>query len=65
MEALLELKKDYCQNVKIEISFLYLFHLFMYKFYYKFNIICIKNKDFLNFFIKILYKNFKLKKIQN
>ena len=39
MEALLELKKDYCQNVKIEISFLYLFHLFMYKFYYKFNII--------------------------
>ena len=48
MEALLELKKDYCQNVKIEISFLYLFHLFMYKFYYKFNITCIKNKDFLN-----------------
>lgn len=52
MEALLELKKDYCQNVKIEISFLYLFHLFMYKFYYKFNIICIKNKDFLNYIAK-------------
>ena len=54
MEALLELKKDYCQNVKIEISFLYLFHLFMYKFYYKFNIICIKNKDFLKIFIYFL-----------
>ena len=53
MEALLELKKDYCQNVKIEISFLYLFHLFMYKFYYKFNITCIKNKDFLNDLFKI------------
>ena len=49
MEALLELKKDYCQNVKIEISLLY---LFLYKFYNKFNIICIKNKDFLNHIAK-------------